>query len=98
MMRGPQRWAVAVRLPGGEIATQAHRMPWDAADHPWLRRPLIRGVGILAESLAIGMRALRISAAYSLSATEKDEGGPGGSSSPPERSGGDQAANPPWVV
>ena len=76
MMRGPQRWAVAVRLPGGEIATQAHRMPWDTADHPWLRRPLIRGVSILAESLAIGMRALRISAAYSLSATEKDEGGP----------------------
>jgi len=101
MMRGPQRWAVAVRLPGGEIATQAHRMPWDTADHPWLRRPLIRGVGILAESLAIGMRALRISAAYSLSSTEKKEGGPaspGETSSPPERSGGDQPANPPWVV
>ena len=73
MMRGPQRWAVAVRLPGGEIATQAHRMPWDTADHPWLRRPLIRGVSILAESLAIGMRALRISAAYSLS-SEAPEG------------------------
>jgi uncharacterized protein YyaL (SSP411 family) len=29
---------------------------------------------------------------------EKAEGGPGGSSSPPERSGGDQAANPPWDV
>ncbi len=76
MMRGPQRWAVAVRLPGGEIATQAHRMPWDTADHPWLRRPLIRGVSILAESLAIGMRALRISAAYSLSSAEQGEGGP----------------------
>jgi uncharacterized protein YqhQ len=67
MMRGPQRWALAVRLPGGEIATQAHRLPWDPADHPWVRTPFIRGVGILAESLAIGMRALRISAAYSLS-------------------------------
>ena len=75
MMRGPQRWAVAVRLPGGEIAIQAHRMPWDTADHPWLRRPLIRGVSILAESLAIGMRALRISAAYSLSSAEQGEGG-----------------------
>jgi uncharacterized protein YqhQ len=66
MMRGPQRWALAVRLPGGEIATQAHRLPWDPADHPWVRTPFIRGVSILAESLAIGMRALRISAAYSL--------------------------------
>jgi uncharacterized protein YqhQ len=90
MMRGPQRWAVAVRLPGGGIATQAHRLPWDPADHPWLRRPLIRGVSVLAESLAIGMRALRISAAYSLS-SEQGEGGPaspGETSSPPERSGG----------
>ncbi|HEY2666825.1 MAG TPA: DUF1385 domain-containing protein [Actinomycetota bacterium] len=68
MMRGPQRWAIAVRLPGGQIATQAHPMPWDPAERPWLRRPLIRGVSILAESLAIGMRALRISAAYSLAA------------------------------
>jgi uncharacterized protein YqhQ len=67
MMRGPNRWALAVRLPGGEIATQAHRLPWDPADHPWVRTPFIRGVSILAESLAIGMRALRISAAYSLS-------------------------------
>lgn len=72
MMRGPQRWALAVRLPGGKIATQAHPMPWDPADRPWLRRPLIRGVSILAESLAIGMRALRISAAYSLAAEAPD--------------------------
>ena len=75
MMRGPQRWALAVRLPGGEISTEAHRLPWDPADHPWVRTPFIRGVNVLAESLAVGMRALRISAAYSLSSEALSETG-----------------------
>ena len=61
MMRGPQRWALAVRLPDGEISTEVHLLPWYPSDHPWVRTPFIRGVSILAESLAIGMRALRIS-------------------------------------
>ena len=46
------------RLPGGGIATEVHRLPWDPADHPWMRAPLVRGVMVLAESLAIGMRAI----------------------------------------
>jgi uncharacterized protein YqhQ len=70
MMRGPQRWALAVRRPDGEISTEAHRLPWSAEDHPWIRTPLIRGIFVLVESLAIGMRALRISAAYSLNSLE----------------------------
>ncbi|MEA2501829.1 MAG: hypothetical protein QOD01_1940 [Actinomycetota bacterium] len=66
-MRGPQRWALAVRRPDGGISTEAHGLPWGPVDHPWIRKPFIRGVNVVAESLAIGMRALRISAAYSLS-------------------------------
>ena len=103
-MRGPRRWGLAVRRPDGGISSETHPLPWPADDHPWLRKPLMRGVFVLVESLAIGMRALRISAAYSVNARFGDddpqvaEGGPGGSSSPPERSGGDQAANPPWDV
>ena len=65
-MRGPRSWAVAVRKPDGEIASETHALPWDPEAHPWVRWPLVRGVHVLAESLAIGMRALRISAAYSL--------------------------------
>ena len=84
MMRGPQCWALAVRRPDGEISTQAHGLPWNPADHPWVRKPFIRGVFVLVESLAIGMRALRISAAFSLasatpsstpSATDAETGG-----------------------
>jgi uncharacterized protein YqhQ len=67
MMRGPQRWALAVRRPDGGISTEAHGLPWSTSDHPWIRKPFIRGIFVLVESMAIGMQALRISAAYSLS-------------------------------
>ena len=66
MMRGPRRWAVAVRTPDGRIASETHALPWDPMDHPWVRLPLVRGIFVLVESLAVGMKALRISAAYSL--------------------------------
>src|SRR5205814_1889257 len=75
MMRGSQRWALAVRLPDGEIATEVHLLPWYPADHPWVRTPFIRGVNVLVESLAVGMRALRISAAYSISSEALSERG-----------------------
>lgn len=65
-MRGPRCWAVAVRRPDGQIVAETHDLPWSPADHPWVAWPLARGVAVLAESLSIGMRALRISAGYSL--------------------------------
>jgi uncharacterized protein YqhQ len=70
MMRGPRRWAVAVRTPDGRIASESHPLPWDPKDHPWVRLPLVRGVFVLVESLVVGMKALRISAAYSLAGGE----------------------------
>ena len=66
MMRGPRSWSVAVRKPDGEIVASAYPLPWNAAAHPWVRWAFVRGVWVLGEQLAIGMRALRLSAAYSL--------------------------------
>ena len=64
MMRGPGNWAVAVRTPGGSIA-QVSRPIDSAMAHHWvLRLPILRGVMALGESLAIGFRALAISANY----------------------------------
>jgi uncharacterized protein YqhQ len=64
MMRGPGNWAVAVRTPGGGIA-QVSRQIDSAMGHHWvLRLPVVRGVMALGESLAIGFRALAISANY----------------------------------
>jgi uncharacterized protein YqhQ len=64
MMRGPGNWAVAVRTPSGEIAQISRPIESKMARHRVLRLPVIRGVMALGESLAIGFRALAISANY----------------------------------
>jgi uncharacterized protein YqhQ len=73
MMRGPSSWSVACRKPDATIAVEAHPLPTIANRHPWLKRPLVRGVMVLGESLALGMRALMISASYALE-DEQEEG------------------------
>src|SRR6266567_1442355 len=64
MMRGPGNWAVAVRTPSGEIAQVSKPIDSAMARHWVFRLPVIRGVMALGESLAIGFRALAISANY----------------------------------
>src|SRR5256885_1783587 len=66
MMRGVHTWAVAVRKPSerGLGGIEVQRFPLDswARRHRVYRLPIVRGVVALAESLAIGLRALGISA------------------------------------
>ena len=64
MMRGPSNWSVAVRKPDGEIAQLSRPIVSPMTRHWALRLPIIRGVVALGESLAIGFRALAISANY----------------------------------
>ncbi len=60
MMRGAHTWAVAVRAPEGDIELEVHDAPrW--ADR-YAKIPLVRGVVMLAESLALGFKALAWSA------------------------------------
>jgi uncharacterized protein YqhQ len=66
MMRGPRNWAVAVRKPDGEIAQVAREIDPLMARHWALRLPVVRGVVALGESLAIGFRALSMSANYAV--------------------------------
>jgi uncharacterized protein YqhQ len=73
MMRGPGNWAVAVRTPSGDIAHIAQTVESKMAKHRLYRLPVIRGVMALGESLAIGFRALAISANYA--AQEEGEEG-----------------------
>lgn len=61
LVRGVDRWAVAVRGPDDAIVVERHEAPRAADDHPVLSRPLVRGLHALVVSLAIGARALRIS-------------------------------------
>src|SRR5256885_5909492 len=64
MMRGPSNWAVAVRKPDGDIAEVHQPIKSPMARHLVFRLPVVRGVIALGESLAIGFRALAISANY----------------------------------
>jgi len=73
MMRGPSNWAVAVRKPDGDIAEVHQPIKSPMARHLIFRLPVIRGVIALGESLAIGFRALAISANYAAVA-EAEEG------------------------
>src|ERR671914_2513226 len=73
MMRGPSAWSVAVRKPDGDIAEVNRPIASVLLRHRWLRIPIVRGVVALGESLAIGFRALAISANYAAQQEGDDE-------------------------
>jgi uncharacterized protein YqhQ len=73
MMRGPSNWSLAVRKPDGEIAQVNRQINSVMARHRFFRLPIIRGVIALGESLAIGFRALAISANYAAQEEGEDE-------------------------
>lgn len=62
MMRGPEFIATAVREPSGNIIVQKERLTSITDRYPILKKPMIRGVVALAESLIYGMKALSFSA------------------------------------
>ncbi len=80
MMRGVNSWALAVRKPAapeagsglGEIDVQAFPLESWARRRRVYRMPVIRGVVALVESLAIGMRALGLSANAQLPEEEQE--------------------------
>jgi uncharacterized protein YqhQ len=72
MMRGASNWAVAVRKPDGDIVEVHQPIKSPMARHRIFRLPVIRGVVALGESLAIGFRALAISANYAAAAEAKE--------------------------
>ena len=70
-MRGPKSWSVACRKPDETIAVTKNPLPTLADRHKWLKWPMFRGVLVLGESLSIGIKALMISANYSLEEEEQ---------------------------
>jgi len=76
MMRGPRNWAVAVRKPDGDIAHVHQPIRSPMARHWVFRVPVVRGVVALGESLAIGFRALAISANYAAQEGREDGADP----------------------
>ena len=73
MMRSPHSYAVAVRRPAGTIAVMQDFLDRPSEKHPWLKYPIIRGLGTLGQALVLGIRALRYSAEQAIEEPEKDK-------------------------
>ncbi len=81
MMRGVSTWAVAVRKPApdgadqdsGAIEVQSFPLVALTKRRRIYRRPIVRGVAALIESLTIGLKALSISANAQLAEEEQTE-------------------------
>jgi uncharacterized protein YqhQ len=71
MMRGRDVWAVAVRRPDGDVHLESHDIDSVARRHPLLAKPFLRGVIALGQALAIGFRALSVSARESVPEEER---------------------------
>jgi uncharacterized protein YqhQ len=73
MMRSPGAYGVAVRRPDGSIAFQRGKVASLAKRYPFLKLPILRGVAVLFQSLALGIRALNFSAEQAMAQEEKPE-------------------------
>jgi uncharacterized protein YqhQ len=74
MMRTPRFWAVSVRRPDGRISNVVRTATSPAARSRLLRLPIVRGVFALGDSMAIGFRALSLSAQYAATDEDDEEG------------------------
>jgi uncharacterized protein YqhQ len=71
MIRGPRHMAIAVRAPDGTIVTRGE--PLAGVYTGWPRRiPIVRGIIVLYETLALGVRALTWSSQVALGQAEND--------------------------
>ena len=71
MIRGPRSMAIACRRPDGEIAVRRQELGGLYAG-PLRRFPFVRGVIVLWETLALGMRALMWSSNVALGAEDQE--------------------------
>jgi uncharacterized protein YqhQ len=62
MMRAPHSYCVSVRKPSGEIISEEMPVSRMSEKHPWLKYPMLRGLGTLGQAMSLGMRALKFSA------------------------------------
>ena len=71
MMRGQEAWSLAVRRPKGEIYLERHPLRPLASRVKLFKLPFFRGIGVLGDSLAIGVKALAISGNQALEEEEQ---------------------------
>lgn len=62
MMRAPHSYCVSVRKPSGEIVSEDMPVSRMSEKYPYLKYPMLRGLGTLGQAMSLGMRALKFSA------------------------------------
>ena len=72
MMRTPQTYCIAVRKPDGEIITKEGISKRLSETSKFWALPLIRGCGVLGQSMTLGMKALNYSAQQAIEAENKE--------------------------
>jgi uncharacterized protein YqhQ len=73
MMRAPHSFSVAVRREDGSISVHSEPVCRPSERYPFLRFPILRGLGTLGQAMWLGIRALRISALAALNVEENPE-------------------------
>ncbi|MFH1727786.1 MAG: DUF1385 domain-containing protein [Pseudomonadota bacterium] len=73
MMRSPNSMAISVRTPEGQIILKETRWRSLWEKYKFLRKPFLRGVVVVLESLINGIQALAFSANQALPQEEKDK-------------------------
>ncbi len=68
MMRTPTAYSVAVRMPDGDIVTKEAMAPRLSDKSRFWKLPVIRGCGVLGQSLGLGMKALNFSSKMAIEA------------------------------
>lgn len=64
MMRGPEKEAIVVRKPDGELEVKVEPLKLVKTRHPWLGVPFIRGPINFVDSMVHGVKALMYSAEF----------------------------------
>jgi len=72
-MRGPEKWALAVRRPAGDMYVSVNPTMTLAQRYPRYNKFLIRGIFALVDSLVIGIKSLTVSGAISLEELDEPE-------------------------
>ncbi len=76
MMRAPHSYCVAVRKPSGEIVSEEMPVAPLSEKYPWLKYPMMRGLGTLTQAMSLGVRALKFSANAALDDGAPEKGKP----------------------
>lgn len=74
MMRAPHSYCVAVRKPSGEIVTEELPIARMSEKYPWLKYPILRGLGTLGQAMALGLKALQFSTNAALAELSEKDG------------------------